>query len=88
LDHSSNINHPAPFHVRDDGWMGACLTFVRPITQEPGRPLQLRYGLYVHRGAPVAEHLDRIWQKFDQQTRQPLLRESAREGDRSAEPQP
>lgn len=30
MDHPSNPNHPSVFHARDDGWMGASLTFDAP----------------------------------------------------------
>ena len=64
MDHPSNPNHPTFFHVRDDGWMGASLTYDEPRTIEPGKPLSLRYGLYVHAGAPAADQLDRRWEAF------------------------
>ncbi|MDQ3622064.1 MAG: PmoA family protein, partial [Verrucomicrobiota bacterium] len=47
LDHPRNLNHPVPFHVRNDGWMGAALTFPGAHGIKPGEPLRLRYGLYV-----------------------------------------
>ena len=50
LDHPANPNHPSHFHVRNDGWMGASLTFQAPIMIEAGRLLRLRYGLYIHTG--------------------------------------
>ena len=37
MDHPGNPNHPSAFHVREDGWMGASLTFKAPITIEPGK---------------------------------------------------
>jgi hypothetical protein len=58
LDHPQNPNHPTVFHVRNDGWMGAALTFAAPRTIEPGQPLKLRYGLWVHAGAPTAAAID------------------------------
>jgi hypothetical protein len=64
LDHPANPDHPAHFHVRDDGWMGASLTFEEPITIEPGRLLRLRYGLYVHAGVPQVTALDARWAEF------------------------
>lgn len=64
FDHPSNPGHPTPFHVRNDGWMGACLTLDRPITIEPGQPLRLRYGLYVHGGVPTAEAINERWNAF------------------------
>jgi hypothetical protein len=64
LDHPSNPNHPSVFHVRDDGWMGTSLTFDGPRKIEPGQPLRLRYGLYVHAGQPSVEALERRWSGF------------------------
>lgn len=64
MDHPSNPNHPSFFHVRRDGWMGCSLTFDAPRTVEKGRPLRLRYGLYIHSGQPAAEALDARWREF------------------------
>lgn len=64
LDHPSNPHHPAHFHVRDDGWMGASQTLEKPITIAPGSPLRLRYGLFVHAGVPAPEGIDARWAEF------------------------
>jgi hypothetical protein len=64
LDHPSNPHHPASFHVRNDGWMGASLTLEGPITIAPGRPLRLRYGLFVHAGVPTPGAIDALWAEF------------------------
>ena len=64
FDHPDNPNHPSVYHVRDDGWMGASLTFAGPRTIEPGKPLRLRYGLYVHAGVPTAEAIGASWKAF------------------------
>jgi hypothetical protein len=66
MDHPENPNHPTIFHVRNDGWMGASLTFDGPRTIEPEKPLRLRYGLFVHSGAPSIEVLDNQWKVFSQ----------------------
>jgi hypothetical protein len=66
LDHPKNPNHPSYFHVRDDGWMGAALTFDAARVIETNQPLQLRYGFYVHSGAPVAGVLQKRWESFSQ----------------------
>ena len=66
LDHPQNPNHPATFHVRNDGWMGAALTFPGEIVIEPGKPLVLRYALYVHAGIPPLEALQKRWDAFAQ----------------------
>lgn len=64
FDHPANPNHPTVFHVRDDGWMGAALTFAGPRTIEPGQPLALRYGLWVHSGVPAATAVDEQFAVF------------------------
>jgi hypothetical protein len=64
FDHPSNPNHPSVFHVRDDGWMGASLTFDGPRKVTPGQPLRLCYGLYVHSGTPSIESLETRWATF------------------------
>jgi hypothetical protein len=64
MDHPANPNHPSVFHVRDDGWMGSSLTFDAPRVIEPGKPLALRYALYVHRGAPTPAQIDRQWTAY------------------------
>jgi hypothetical protein len=64
MDHPSNPNHPTFFHVRNDGWMGASLTYDADRTIESGKPLVLRYGLYVHAGAPPRDRIDHRWEAF------------------------
>jgi hypothetical protein len=64
LDHPQNENHPTVFHVRDDGWMGAAFNFSAPRTIEPGQPLKLRYGLWVHSGIPTAATIDEQFAAF------------------------
>jgi len=64
MDHPGNAGHPAPFHVRRDGWMGACLSLAGSVAVTPGRTLALRYGLYVHAGVPRREAIDGVWKGF------------------------
>src|SRR5262245_62358935 len=64
FDHPDNPNHPAYFHVRDDGWMGAALTFDGPLKITPAQSLHVRYGLYMHAGMPSRDELDRRWTEF------------------------
>jgi hypothetical protein len=64
MDHPSNPNHPTVFHVRDDGWMGASLTFAEARSLKPGEPLRLRYGLYIHAGVPPTRELQARWEMF------------------------
>jgi len=64
MDHPANPNHPTYFHVRNDGWMGASLTFDAARSMEPARPLSLRYGLWVHAGKPTPEQIAQRWRDF------------------------
>lgn len=64
LDHPANPNHPTFFHVRSDGWMGTSFTHDAARVVEPGKPLQLRYAVYVHAGVPAREALQRRWESF------------------------
>jgi len=64
MDHPQNPHFPTPFHVRNDGWMGASLTFPGEIVIEPGKPLRLRYALYIHAGIPPLEALQKRWEDF------------------------
>ena len=64
LDHPANPNHPAGFHVRSDGWMGASLNLDGARVLKLGEPLKLRYGFYVHTGQPGPDALNQQWQAF------------------------
>jgi hypothetical protein len=64
FDHPGNPNHPSVFHVRNDGWMGASLTFDGPRTIAPGKGLRLRYALLVHGDPPSAEAIEKRWVDF------------------------
>ncbi|NUQ62586.1 MAG: PmoA family protein [Pirellulales bacterium] len=64
MDHPANPNHPAPFHVRDNGWMGISLTLEGPVVITAEKPLRLRYGLWIHPQIPDARKLGQQWQAF------------------------
>jgi len=66
FDHPGNPGFPNPFHVRDDGWMGICLTFNGPMTLEKGSTLRLRYGLWCHDDVPKPEDIERVFGVFTQ----------------------
>ena len=61
FDHPSNPSHPSYFHVRRDGWMGACASYDAPRKFDT---LKLRYGLYVHAGTPPREALEKRYLEF------------------------
>jgi len=64
FDHPKNPNYPSYFHVRNDGWMGASLTFDAPREIRPDEPLKLRYGLYVHSDMKSSEAIEAEWKRF------------------------
>ncbi len=67
FDHPANPGFPSPFHVRNDGWMGICLTLDRPQKATSASPLSVIYGLWVHDGVPKRETIDRAWRDFAEQ---------------------
>jgi hypothetical protein len=64
FDHPDNPNYPSYFHVRNDGWMGASLTFDEPKEIKPSEPLHLRYGLYVHSDMKPGNAIETEWKRF------------------------
>ena len=64
MNHPINPQNPTPFHVRDDGWMGACLNLDAPLRLLPEAPLRLRYGLWVHEGVPDRQTCEARWREF------------------------
>jgi hypothetical protein len=64
FDHPHNPNFPTYFHVRNDGWMGASLTFEGPREIRPNEPLRLRYGLYIHSDMKSADAIEAKWKQF------------------------
>jgi hypothetical protein len=51
IDHPTNPRHPAKWHVRSDGWMGASICMDEGMTLTKDKPLVLRYLLHSHRSA-------------------------------------
>ena len=66
MDHPSNPGYPTPFHLRDDGWMGVSPTFRGPLVIAAGKPLRLRYGLWIHPGVPDRARVDACWKPFSE----------------------
>jgi hypothetical protein len=66
FDHPGNPNFPSYFHVRNDGWMGASLTFDGPRDIQPGKPLHLSYGLYIHSDIKSIKQIEAKWKQFSE----------------------
>ncbi len=68
MDHPANPGFPSPFHVRGDGWMGICLTLDKAIELTADKPLQRRYGLWVHDGIPDVARAEAAFEIFSKRT--------------------
>lgn len=64
FDHPDNPNFPTYFHVRNDGWMGASLTFDGPRKIHSKEPLHLSYGLYIHSDMKAKDAIEAKWKQF------------------------
>ncbi len=64
FDHPTNPGHPAAWHVRADGWMGASACFAGPRTTTQAEPLTLRYLLHAHAGALDARRAADVLAEF------------------------
>ena len=64
FDHPGNPNHPSYFQLRNDGWMGASLTYDGPREIAANKPLHLRYGLYVHSDMKSPARIEQQWKHF------------------------
>jgi hypothetical protein len=53
FDHPDNSPEDTIWHVRDDGWMGPCISKGLPRTIESAKPLGARYRLETHTGGPA-----------------------------------
>jgi hypothetical protein len=64
FDHPYNPNHPARWHVREDGWMGPSFTRSEPFTIKRDRPLTVRYLLHLHGGPHDPEAAGARFERF------------------------
>ncbi len=69
FDHPTNTGHPARWHVREDGWMGASVCRTGSLVIHRAKPLTLRYLLHAHAGALDTESANRTAEDFARQPR-------------------
>ncbi len=74
FDHPDNPGHPAAWHVREDGWMGAAVCLRGPVTTARKQPLVLRYLLHAHRGPVSAERAAAVAKEFAARRRYEVAR--------------
>lgn len=64
MNHRDNPVFPTAFHVRNDGWMGATMSYEKPFELKEGESLLLRYGLYVHSGVASPEKIEQAFAAY------------------------
>ena len=64
MNHPMNPHNPTAFHVRNDGWMGCCLSLDTPVEVTEEKKLRVRYALWVHDGVATQAESETQWQKF------------------------
>lgn len=64
MNHPMNPHNPTAFHVRNDGWMGCCLSLDAPVEVTESQKLRVRYALWVHDGIPKLDGIEHQWQTF------------------------
>lgn len=68
FDHPQNLHYPTPWHVRQDGWMGAAFGLQEDVRITSEQPLTLRYLLYAHAGEYDAEAAEQVFRQFAQRS--------------------
>ncbi|MEX2141515.1 MAG: PmoA family protein [Pirellulales bacterium] len=66
FDHRDNPGHPAHWHVREDGWMGASFNRTGSHVIRRDKPLVLRYLLHAHSAAADPKLANEIAKDFNQ----------------------
>jgi hypothetical protein len=64
FDHPTNPGHPAHWHVREDGWMGASVCRTGSLVIDRMKPLVLRYLLHAHAGSLDYKAANQIAEEF------------------------
>jgi hypothetical protein len=64
FDHPANPRYPTPWHVREDGWMGAAVCLAASLVTTREKPLVLRYLLHAHAGPLDAARADEAARRF------------------------
>jgi hypothetical protein len=65
FDHAANPGHPARWHVRDDGWMGASFNRTESYAISRDKPLVLRYLLHAHSRIVDRARADALAKEFN-----------------------
>ncbi|RCS54356.1 hypothetical protein DTL42_04205 [Bremerella cremea] len=64
FNHRDNPTFPSAFHVRNDGWMGATMSYEKPLELKKGESLLLRYGLYIHAGVASSQKIEQAFATY------------------------
>ena len=64
MNHPMNPHNPTAFHVRNDGWMGCCLSLDGPVVVTEEKKLRVRYALWIHDEVTSQEQSEAHWKLF------------------------
>lgn len=64
LVHPESPGAPNGWTLRHYGFLGPCWPALTPYTLEPGRPVTLRYRLWVHRGDAASGRVAEAWEAY------------------------
>jgi hypothetical protein len=78
FDHPDNPRHPAHWHVREDGWMGASVCLENAVETTRKQPLRVRYLLHAHRGGSDAQRAGQVGKEFASTTRWEVVKAGVR----------
>lgn len=76
IDHLRNPEHPAHWHVRDDGWIGPSISRQRSILIPRDQPLTYRYLLCIHPGHVNSAATEGLAKAFDDSAALRLVKSS------------
>jgi len=62
--HPANPDAPTGWILRHYGFLGACWPALQPTTLKPGKPVTLRYRVYVHRGGADEANVAQAYERY------------------------
>jgi hypothetical protein len=78
FDHPDNPGHPAYWHVREDGWMGASVCMQNALVTTKKQPLTLRYLLHAHKEGLSVERAAKVAKEFAERKRFEVVKSKAK----------
>lgn len=64
LDHPANPSHPTTWLLRYYGVLNPTWPALETVTLEPGKPVTLRYRIWIHRGDAASARIEEAWKAW------------------------